>query len=50
MPRFRVRQQYPAHVRLGNCTTDDVERVLRSAHPQIIAFANDTTTGVLEFI
>jgi len=35
-------------LRLGNCTTTDVERTLRGAHAQIAAFENDPTAGLLE--
>jgi predicted nuclease of predicted toxin-antitoxin system len=34
-------------VRLGNCTTADVETVLRSRHADILAFASDETASVL---
>jgi predicted nuclease of predicted toxin-antitoxin system len=33
---------------LGNCITDDVERVLRDSYEMIEAFASDPTLGVLE--
>lgn len=35
-------------LRLGNCRTSDVERVLRSGYAVIDAFASDTTVGLLE--
>lgn len=37
-------------LRLGNCTTSDVERTLRDAHGAVDAFANDPIVGVLELI
>jgi predicted nuclease of predicted toxin-antitoxin system len=37
-------------LRLGNCTTTDVERTLRHGFAAIEAFANDPTSGVLELI
>jgi predicted nuclease of predicted toxin-antitoxin system len=35
-------------LRIGNCTTDDVERVLRGSKDAIDAFAADATARVLE--
>ncbi len=35
-------------VRLGNCTTSDVERTLCNGYTAIDTFANDPTVGVLE--
>jgi predicted nuclease of predicted toxin-antitoxin system len=35
-------------LRLGNCTTSDVEQALRRAHPAIVDFLNDPTADVLE--
>jgi predicted nuclease of predicted toxin-antitoxin system len=37
-------------LRLGNCTTGDVERVLRRAQEQIAAFARDPEAGILELL
>ena len=37
-------------LRLGNCTTADLERVLRRAHGAIEAFVADPTAGVLELL
>lgn len=37
-------------LRLGNCTTNDVERTLRNGFAAIDAFANDPTAGVLVLI
>jgi predicted nuclease of predicted toxin-antitoxin system len=37
-------------LRLGNCTTDDIERTLRRAHDEIVAFIADATLGVLELL
>ena len=37
-------------LRLGNCTTTDVERVLRSGHAQILAFVANDSAGILELI
>lgn len=37
-------------LRLGNCTTNTVEQTLRRANAQIIAFAADNTTNILELI
>ena len=37
-------------LRLGNCSTNDIEQTLRSAYTQITAFANDVTVGVLEIV
>lgn len=34
-------------VRLGNCTTDDVEAVLRARHADILAFAADPAAALL---
>jgi predicted nuclease of predicted toxin-antitoxin system len=35
-------------LRLGNCTTSDVERTLRAAQPTITEFIADPSAGVLE--
>jgi predicted nuclease of predicted toxin-antitoxin system len=35
-------------LRLGNCTTGDVERTLRRGHEAITAFISDPALGVLE--
>ena len=35
-------------LRLGNCTTSDVERALRRAHAAIVDFASDPAAAVLE--
>src|SRR6266487_3748841 len=35
-------------LRLGNCTTSDVERTLRRGYVAIDVFATDPTSGVLE--
>ncbi|HEY7341088.1 MAG TPA: DUF5615 family PIN-like protein [Ktedonobacterales bacterium] len=37
-------------LRLGNCTTDTVEQVLRRAHAQITAFEQDDSASVLELL
>jgi predicted nuclease of predicted toxin-antitoxin system len=37
-------------LRLGNCTTSDVERTLRNGYAAIDGFANDPTVGVLELL
>lgn len=37
-------------LRLGNCTTRDIEETPRHAHAQIIAFAANPTAGILELI
>lgn len=37
-------------LRLGNCTTDDIEQMLRRAHPEIVAFLSDPHLGVLELV
>ena len=37
-------------LRLGNCTTSDVERTLRNGYGAIAAFANDPSSGVLELV
>ena len=37
-------------LRLGNCTTSDVERTMRSGFAAIDAFANDPSVGILELI
>jgi predicted nuclease of predicted toxin-antitoxin system len=37
-------------LRLGNCTTSDVERTLRDGYTTIEAFAIDPTSGVLELV
>jgi len=34
-------------VRLGNCTTDEVEAVLRARHPDILAFGTDPSAALL---
>jgi len=34
-------------VRLGNCTTDEVEAVLRARHGDILAFAGDRSAALL---
>ncbi len=41
---------YPPKViwlRLGNCTTNDIEVALRNHHHQIEAFGDDTESGVI---
>jgi predicted nuclease of predicted toxin-antitoxin system len=35
-------------LRLGNCTTAQVEQALRRNHPTIMAFAEDSEAGILE--
>ncbi|MCS6938548.1 MAG: DUF5615 family PIN-like protein [Roseiflexaceae bacterium] len=35
-------------LRLGNCTTSDIERTLRNGYVGITEFAADPTTGTLE--
>lgn len=35
-------------LRLGNCTTGDVERVLRRAHTAIADFLDDSAASILE--
>lgn len=48
-----VLRGYPPKVlwlRLGNCTTTDIENALRRAHGQIAAFAFDEAAGILELI
>jgi predicted nuclease of predicted toxin-antitoxin system len=35
-------------LRLGNCTTDDIDRALRRSHEAIVDFSDDPTAGVLE--
>ncbi len=37
-------------LRLGNCTTGDVERALREAHEVVTAFGADLTTALLEIV
>jgi len=37
-------------LRLGNCTTSDIEGCLRRNHTTVMDFANDTTAGVLEVV
>ena len=37
-------------LRLGNCSTSDVERTLRTGYAAIDAFADDPTAGVLELL
>jgi len=37
-------------LRLGNCSTSDIERTLRNGNAAIDAFANDPTVGVLELL
>jgi len=37
-------------LRLGNCTTGDVEQALRHAHAAIEAFLSDSGLGVLEIL
>ena len=37
-------------LRLGNCTTSDVERTLRRGYVAIDVFATDPTSGVLELV
>jgi len=36
-------------LRLGNCTTGEVERALRRGYEEIVAFGSDPDLGVLEF-
>ena len=48
-----VLRHFPPKViwlRLGNCTTNDVERALRNGYAAIEAFANDPSSGVLELV
>lgn len=35
-------------IRLGNCTTGDLETILRRGHAAIVDFINDPTAGILE--
>ena len=35
-------------IRLGNCTTKDIENALRRGHAAIVEFMSDATVGVLE--
>lgn len=37
-------------LRLGNCTTAEVEDVLRRCHPAILDFADDQVAGILELL
>lgn len=37
-------------LRLGNCTTGDIEQTLRRAHAEIAAFISEATLGVLELL
>jgi predicted nuclease of predicted toxin-antitoxin system len=37
-------------LRLGNCTTNDIEQTLRRAHPEIVAFLGDPTLSILELV
>ena len=37
-------------LRLGNCTTSDVERTLRTGFSAIEAFATDPSVGILELV
>jgi predicted nuclease of predicted toxin-antitoxin system len=37
-------------LRLGNCSTSDIERTLRNGNAAIDAFANDPTVGILELL
>ena len=37
-------------LRLGNCTTDMVEQVLRRGYAQIVAFASESTRSILELV
>jgi predicted nuclease of predicted toxin-antitoxin system len=37
-------------LRLGNCTTTDIEQTLRRGHDEIVAFFQDPALGVLELI
>lgn len=37
-------------LRLGTCSTDEVEQVLRRAHQEIVEFAADAALGVLELL
>jgi predicted nuclease of predicted toxin-antitoxin system len=37
-------------LRLGNCTTDMFEQVLRRAHTQVTAFENDDAVNVRELL
>jgi len=37
-------------LRLGNCTTGDMEAVMRRGHGTILEFANDQAAAILELI
>jgi predicted nuclease of predicted toxin-antitoxin system len=37
-------------LRLGNCTTSDIEQTLRRAHAEIAAFLTDPTLSILELV
>lgn len=37
-------------LRMGNCTTGEVERTLRTWYAAIMAFVNDPSAGVLELL
>jgi len=37
-------------LRLGNCTTSDIEQTLRAAHSEIVAFFSDPALSILELV
>ncbi|HEX8034629.1 MAG TPA: DUF5615 family PIN-like protein [Ktedonobacterales bacterium] len=37
-------------LRMGNCTTSEIELALRHGHAQVVAFATDPEASVLELI
>ena len=50
---FSVLLGFPPRVvwlRIGNCSTSEIERLLRRSHQTILAFESEATTGLLTLI
>ena len=48
-----VLRSFPPHVvwlRIGNCSTAEIESLLRRSHPTISAFVSESATGLLTLI
>jgi predicted nuclease of predicted toxin-antitoxin system len=37
-------------IRVGNCTTADIERIIRQNHPMMMQFSTDPSSAILEII
>lgn len=37
-------------IRVGNCTTADIERIIRRSYPMLMQFSTDPSSAILEII